>query len=291
MNPESEPDAVAHRFARRTNPERYSMLQPDVWHSVQERQREMLKLFLRLGHQDLGALSLLEVGCGAGGNASRRRRRRGPLRRPRRHRASPTRRSPRSARWPRVRSTTTSPRFAVASPRTTPRPPRANCARFESRTRRPMRGCRRTFGGTPPACRASLAHLAGSPWVRQGVSLTPNVIPANAGIQWLRFTELQRRWVPAFAGTTKVAMRAGSRVRGNDDLKQRRQELLPIADLGSRTSLSIRHRNRAPSSRSARTSRSPRRASPWHRASRGTSSRSASCQDRSSPRRHRRDRS
>lgn len=68
MNRESEPDAVAHRFARRTNPERYSMLQPDVWHSVQERQREMLKLFLRLGHQDLGALSLLEVGCGAGGN-------------------------------------------------------------------------------------------------------------------------------------------------------------------------------------------------------------------------------
>jgi SAM-dependent methyltransferase len=68
MNLESEPDAVAHRFARRTDPERYSMLQPDVWHSVQERQREMLKLFLRLGHQDLGVLRLLEVGCGTGGN-------------------------------------------------------------------------------------------------------------------------------------------------------------------------------------------------------------------------------
>ena len=68
MNHKSEPDAVAHRFARRTNPERYSMLQPDVWHSVQERQREMLKLFLRLGQQDLGMLRLLEVGCGTGGN-------------------------------------------------------------------------------------------------------------------------------------------------------------------------------------------------------------------------------
>ena len=68
MNPESEPDAVANRFSRRTNPGRYSMLQPDVWLSVQERQREMLKLFLRLGHQDLGVLRLLEVGCGTGGN-------------------------------------------------------------------------------------------------------------------------------------------------------------------------------------------------------------------------------
>ncbi len=27
------------------------------------------------------------------------------------------------------------------------------------------------------------------------------VIPANAGIQWLVF---ERRWVPAFAGTTRI---------------------------------------------------------------------------------------
>ncbi len=68
-----EPDAVGQRYARRAaaqagRPDRYSMLQPDVWQSVQERQRAMLALFNRLGWTDLSAMDALEVGCGAGGN-------------------------------------------------------------------------------------------------------------------------------------------------------------------------------------------------------------------------------
>ena len=68
MSAEREPGAVAERYARRAAGDRYSMLQPDVWHTVQERQRAMLRLFTRLGFNDLSALRLLEVGCGGGGN-------------------------------------------------------------------------------------------------------------------------------------------------------------------------------------------------------------------------------
>jgi SAM-dependent methyltransferase len=63
-----EPGAVAERYARRPADDRYSMLRPDVWQTVQERQRAMLRLFARLGFDDLGALRLMEVGCGGGGN-------------------------------------------------------------------------------------------------------------------------------------------------------------------------------------------------------------------------------
>ena len=73
-----EPGAVAQRYARRGGTaggigqgaalNRYSMLQPDVWQTVQERQRAMLRLFVQLGLTDLARLTLLEVGCGAGGN-------------------------------------------------------------------------------------------------------------------------------------------------------------------------------------------------------------------------------
>ena len=64
-----EPDAVAQRYASRSaDDERYSMLRPDVWHTVQERQRATLALFARRGLTDLSALKLLEVGCGSGGN-------------------------------------------------------------------------------------------------------------------------------------------------------------------------------------------------------------------------------
>ena len=68
MTPEREPQAVAERYARRAVTDRYSMLRPDVWQTVQERQRAMLKLFARLGWADLSALRLLEVGCGSGAN-------------------------------------------------------------------------------------------------------------------------------------------------------------------------------------------------------------------------------
>ena len=67
-NPTHEPRAVAERYARRGGLDRYSYLQADVWQSVQERQRALLKLLLRLGLTDLAGLRLLEVGCGAGGN-------------------------------------------------------------------------------------------------------------------------------------------------------------------------------------------------------------------------------
>ena len=63
-----ETDAVAARYARRGGLDRYSWLQPDVWMSVQERQRAMLRLFRRQGLTDLASLRVLEVGCGAGGN-------------------------------------------------------------------------------------------------------------------------------------------------------------------------------------------------------------------------------
>jgi SAM-dependent methyltransferase len=63
-----ETTAVAARYARRGGADRYSFLQPDVWQSVQERQRAMLRLFVQQGLTDLAALQVLEVGCGAGGN-------------------------------------------------------------------------------------------------------------------------------------------------------------------------------------------------------------------------------
>lgn len=66
--PHDEAAAVVQRYARRTGAGRYSMLRPQVWLSVQERQRAMLRLFQRLGLQDLASLRLLEVGCGAGDN-------------------------------------------------------------------------------------------------------------------------------------------------------------------------------------------------------------------------------
>jgi len=63
-----EPDQVAERYARRQVGDRYSMLRPEVWQMVHERQRAMLTLFARHGVRELPALRLLEVGCGQGGN-------------------------------------------------------------------------------------------------------------------------------------------------------------------------------------------------------------------------------
>ena len=67
-DPADETRAVAARYARRAPPGRYSMLQPDVWQTVQERQRALLRLLVRLGLTDVERLRVLEVGCGAGGN-------------------------------------------------------------------------------------------------------------------------------------------------------------------------------------------------------------------------------
>ena len=68
MNDENEADAVARRYARRAVADRYSVLHPDVWQTLQERQRALLALFARLGWVDLSDKRLLEVGCGSGGN-------------------------------------------------------------------------------------------------------------------------------------------------------------------------------------------------------------------------------
>jgi SAM-dependent methyltransferase len=60
---------MAERYARRVGLEdRYSLLRPEVWQMVQERQRAMIRLLLAQGLTDLPALRLIEVGCGAGGN-------------------------------------------------------------------------------------------------------------------------------------------------------------------------------------------------------------------------------
>jgi len=66
--PTDEAQQVAQRYARRVPGNHYSLLNPDVWHTVQERQRAMLRLFARLGWFDLSQRRVLEVGCGTGGN-------------------------------------------------------------------------------------------------------------------------------------------------------------------------------------------------------------------------------
>ena len=63
-----EPAEVAERYARRAATDRYRMTRPDVWQSVQERQRAMLRLFARIGWDDVSGKRVLEVGCGSGAN-------------------------------------------------------------------------------------------------------------------------------------------------------------------------------------------------------------------------------
>ncbi len=66
-----ETEAIHVRYKRREmtiEPDRYSLLNPEVWQSVHERQRAIIKLFVRLGLTNLRNLTLLEVGCGTGGN-------------------------------------------------------------------------------------------------------------------------------------------------------------------------------------------------------------------------------
>ncbi len=66
-----EPDQVRARYARRAAtvpPARYSPLQPDVWQTLQERQRALIGLLRRHGATAPGELALVEVGCGSGGN-------------------------------------------------------------------------------------------------------------------------------------------------------------------------------------------------------------------------------
>jgi len=60
--------AVAERYARRSGVDRYSALRPEVWQTLQERQRALLRLLVAQGMVDVSGLRLTEVGCGSGGN-------------------------------------------------------------------------------------------------------------------------------------------------------------------------------------------------------------------------------
>jgi SAM-dependent methyltransferase len=72
MNKFEEPLLVAQRYQRRAATSAlsnlYNPIRPDVWQTLQERQRAMLQLFTRLGWFDLSTKRVLEVGCGSGGN-------------------------------------------------------------------------------------------------------------------------------------------------------------------------------------------------------------------------------
>lgn len=60
-----EPRAVAERYARRDDGDRYGASRPEVRHWLAERQRALIAL---LGARERAALNVVEVGCGSGGN-------------------------------------------------------------------------------------------------------------------------------------------------------------------------------------------------------------------------------
>ena len=68
MSEVSEVSEVKARYARRVPGDRYSLLQADVWQTVQERQRAIIAMLRAAGWHDLAQRRLIEVGCGAGGN-------------------------------------------------------------------------------------------------------------------------------------------------------------------------------------------------------------------------------
>ena len=68
MRDTPEAQAVAARYARRAVGDRYSPLRADVWQTLHERQRALLRLLAAHGIGELSTLNLTEVGCGSGGN-------------------------------------------------------------------------------------------------------------------------------------------------------------------------------------------------------------------------------
>jgi len=64
---QSELDAIAERYARRPANDRYSLLRPEVWQMLQERQRALWRLLARREGSPAD-WRLTEVGCGAGSN-------------------------------------------------------------------------------------------------------------------------------------------------------------------------------------------------------------------------------
>lgn len=70
----NELNAIMSRYAlrdRKLDAQHYSWLKPEVYLPALEGDRAMLQLFSRIGLHDLSRLSLLEVGCGTGGNLLR----------------------------------------------------------------------------------------------------------------------------------------------------------------------------------------------------------------------------
>lgn len=69
MDPtKSEADLVAERYARRRADDLYSVLRPEVWLAMQERQRVLLRMLAHHADRRLEALRVLEIGCGSGSN-------------------------------------------------------------------------------------------------------------------------------------------------------------------------------------------------------------------------------
>ncbi len=64
---QNELDAIAERYARRPVNDRYSLLRPEVWQMLQERQRALLRVLAKRPG-GVADWRLTEVGCGAGGN-------------------------------------------------------------------------------------------------------------------------------------------------------------------------------------------------------------------------------
>jgi SAM-dependent methyltransferase len=65
--PHPELEAIAERYARRDVADRYSLLRPEVWQMLHERQRALLRQLARRAGRPAD-WRLTEVGCGAGGN-------------------------------------------------------------------------------------------------------------------------------------------------------------------------------------------------------------------------------
>lgn len=64
----SETERVAERYARRRADDLYSVLRPEVWLAMQERQRVLLRMLATHADRRLEALRLIEIGCGSGSN-------------------------------------------------------------------------------------------------------------------------------------------------------------------------------------------------------------------------------
>jgi hypothetical protein len=69
INGQKELDLIATRYERRKLMiGGYSLLNPEICQSVQEKQHTLISVLLSHKVQNLGDLSLLEIGCGNGFN-------------------------------------------------------------------------------------------------------------------------------------------------------------------------------------------------------------------------------